>query len=97
MTLRVARSVIADLDEIWSYVAKGQSSDAAERLVHSLTSRFSFLAHNPAVGRKRSELQPGLRSFPVGNYRIHYRQDDSGVVRMLYLRHAARDEKKLFG
>jgi ParE toxin of type II toxin-antitoxin system, parDE len=42
-------------------------------------------------------LRPGLRSFPVGNYRIYYRQEDKGVVRVLYVRHAARDEKTLFG
>lgn len=96
MKLRVARSAVADLDAIWAYVAKEQGIQAAERLVNSLTSRFSFLAKQPSVGRNRPELRPGLRSFPVGKYRIYYRQEGKGIVRLLHVRHAARDEKKFF-
>lgn len=68
-----------------------------ERLVGSLTGRFSFIAKNPGVGRLRSELREGLRSFPAGNYQIYYRQEKKDIVRILYVRHAARDEGKLFG
>jgi plasmid stabilization system protein ParE len=53
MKLRVARSAVADLDEIWDYVAREQGVKAAERLVNSLTSRFSFLAKNPTANKKR--------------------------------------------
>ena len=71
--------------------------DAAERLIGELTNRFSVLAKNPGVGRRGSELPGGLRSFPVSNYRIYYRQPKKGVVLILYVRHAARDERKLPG
>jgi toxin ParE1/3/4 len=71
MKLRVARSAIADLDEIWAYIAEKKSIEVAERLVSQLTGRFSFLAKNPGVGRNRSELREGLRSFPAGNHRIY--------------------------
>ena len=97
MKLRVAESAVADLDEIWAYVAKNKSIEVAQRLVSSLTSRFSMLAKNPRGGRSRSELRPGLRSFSVGSYRIYYRQEKRGIVRMLYVRHTARDETELFG
>ena len=72
--LRVARSATADLDEIWTYIARRESVEAAERFVSYLTSKFSLLARNPGLGRDRSDLRPGLRTFPVGNYRIYYRQ-----------------------
>jgi toxin ParE1/3/4 len=94
--LRVARSATADLDEIWTYLARGGSVEAAERFVSYLTSQFTLLARNPGLGRKRSDLRPGLLSFPVGNYRIYYRRQAGGVVRILHVRHAARDERKLF-
>jgi toxin ParE1/3/4 len=97
MKLRVARSAVRDLDVIWAYIAVEQSLEMAERVVSSLASVFSFLGKSPSAGRSRPELGEGLRSFPSGNYRIYYRQDTRGVVRVLHVRHAARDEKKLFG
>ena len=97
MKLRVAKSAVVDLDEIWAYVARKENTDAAERLISELTSRFSVLAKNPGVGRRRPDLPADLRSFPVSNYRIYYRQGKKGVVLILYVRHAARDERKLPG
>jgi toxin ParE1/3/4 len=93
--LRVARSAVSDLGEIWSYIAKRESVDAAERLLEFLTKRFALLAQHPGAGRKRDDLRAGLRSLPVGSYRIYYRQEKEGVVRILHVRHAARDEKAL--
>ena len=71
MKLRVARSAVGDLDAIWAYLAARESIEIAERVVSSLTSRFSLLAKNPSAGRNRSELREGLRSFPAGSYRIY--------------------------
>ncbi len=34
--------------------------------------------------------------LPVGNHRIYFRQEKKGIVRILHVRHAARDEGKLF-
>jgi hypothetical protein len=36
MTLRIARGVAADLDEIWIYAARSYSLEAAEHLVNLL-------------------------------------------------------------
>jgi plasmid stabilization system protein ParE len=75
MKLRIARSAVADLDEIWGYVASSQSIEAAERLVNLLASRFSAIAGHPGLGRSRAELGEGIRSLVAGNYRIYYRQE----------------------
>lgn len=50
----------------------------------------------PEAGRSRSELQMGLRSFPVGRYLIFYRPSATSVeiVRVL---HSARDVDAMFG
>jgi toxin ParE1/3/4 len=85
MKLRVARSAVADLDEIWTYLAKKENIEVAEQVVNSLVNRFAILAENPGLGRDRSDLGEGLRSFPVGNYRIYYHPEARGVLRILYV------------
>ena len=97
MKLRVAKSAVADLDEIWAYVAEEAKHGRRRAADQRTTNRFPVLAKNSGVGRRRPELPGGLRSFPVGNYRIYYRQAKKGVVLILYVRHAARDERKLPG
>jgi toxin ParE1/3/4 len=72
----------ADLDSIWHYVAsKSGSVDVADRIIDSLTDRFFLLASLPYIGRARdSDLRPGLRSFPVGEYIIVYRIQEDEVL-----------------
>jgi toxin ParE1/3/4 len=96
MRIRVARSAVGDLDEIWTYIANRSGVEAAERVVNSIVKRFPLIGRNPTLGRNRADLHEGLRSFPVGSYRIYYRKDSQGIVRILHIRHAARDEGKLF-
>ena len=93
----VAPSALGDLDEIWLYLAQKANIETAERVVGSLTSIFPLLARTPGIGRHRPNLGEAVRSFPVANYRVYYRQDSRGRVRILHVKHAARDEKKLFG
>jgi|HubBroStandDraft_1064217.scaffolds.fasta_scaffold121643_3 toxin ParE1/3/4 len=91
----VSPSAIADLDEIWLYIARKASVEVAERVVDSITGAFVLLAAHPGAGRHRPNLGEDIRSFPVNNYRVYYRQDKRGRVRILYVRHTARDEEKL--
>jgi toxin ParE1/3/4 len=93
MKLRISRSAVADLDEIWVYLAKKENAEVAERVVNSIVSRFALLVEYPGLGRDRSDLREGLRSFPVGSYRIYYRPETDGVLRILFVRHAARQER----
>jgi toxin ParE1/3/4 len=88
----------SDLDGIWYYVAtKSGSLDVADRLIDSITDRFSLLARYPNLGRARDEdLREGLRSFPAGEYIIIYRIQDGDVV-ILRVLHASRDIEALLG
>lgn len=97
MRLRVARSAAADLDEIWIFSARNSSLEAAEHLVNMLTSRFETIVSHPGIGRDRADLGENVRVLVAGSYRIYYRQERNGIIRVLHLRHAARDETKLFG
>lgn len=70
---KVRRSRLAedDLLEIWRFIAK-DNPDAADRFLDLLAQKCEHLAESPEMGRRREELGPGLRSFPVGRYLIFY-------------------------
>ena len=92
---RLSQAASADLDDLWVYVAQEGSEGAANRLIDSITRRFPVLLQMPQSGRKRDEVRSGLRSHPVGNYVIYYREMKTGIeiVRVI---HGARDVAKAF-
>jgi toxin ParE1/3/4 len=85
--------VLADLAEIWAYIAE-DSPRQADILAVRIDQEFKVLARNPNIGRARPELLANLRSFPVGLYIIFYIPRPRGieVIRVL---HGARDLKPL--
>ena len=91
---RVSDAARSDLDEIWFYIAQ-DNPEAADKFVHAIVSRFPKLVAMPELGRRREELSPRLRSFPVGRYIIFYRPLESGVEIARVL-HGARDLPPLF-
>jgi len=88
---RVLRKPLArvDLLDIWNYVAD-DSPTKADRLLDSINKHCRTLARFPKMGRARNELGPSLRSFPVGNYVIFYREISKGIEIFRVL-HGARD------
>jgi toxin ParE1/3/4 len=55
----------ADLTDIWLFIVQ-DNSEAADRLIDEIHERCQFLATTPGAGRQRPELDPSIRSFPVG-------------------------------
>ena len=92
--LRISRSARADLNEIFVYIAK-DSLESARRLHQGFQEKFKLLVRQPAIGRKREELRPGMRSLPLGNYVIFY-QEMQGVLVILRVLHGARDVQQVF-
>lgn len=82
-----------DLIEIWSYIAQF-SEEAADKIIDAIYQKADLLARSPYLGKERSELHPGLRSFVIEKYVLFYRPIDNGieVVRVL---HGARDIDQL--
>lgn len=79
----VSPKAVADLEDIWVYVAtESGSAEIANRLIDSITDRFQLLATYPYAGRQRNDdLGQGRRSFPSGEYVIIYRVGRKGYVR----------------
>lgn len=86
--LRTAQSKL-DYDEIWDYIAQ-DDPQAAASLLQLLDETLHLIASSPHIGRMRSELDPRLCSFPVGNYLIFYRPIDGGME-LIRVLHGARD------
>jgi len=90
---RVRKSSVAraDLIDIWQYIAD-DSPVEADQFLDVIEETLLLIAESPRMGKGREELAPQLRSFPVGDYRVFYRELDSQegieVVRVL---NAAQD------
>jgi toxin ParE1/3/4 len=86
-----------DLDEAWDYLARATGHRlAGDRLFDEMARTFDLLAVHPEMGRVRSELQEGVRSFALRRYTIFYRirRKEVDVLRVL---HHRRDVGEAFG
>lgn len=84
-----------DLESIVDYIADQGDFDTAERVLAMVNEKCRRLASFPALGRRRDELSPSVRSFPAGSYLIFYRiVDDS--VEILRIVSGYRDLDTLF-
>lgn len=93
---RVLRTpeAIADLDEIWYYIA-GDAPAAADQLLDELYKRFALLSKNPEIGERQPSLADGrYRRFTYRNYVVYYRPLEDGIVLVRVL-HGARNHEKL--
>jgi toxin ParE1/3/4 len=87
--LRITPRASMDLIEIWNYIAD-DSADNADSFVDYLQEVMQRLSRNPRMGRRRDELSPGIRSFPIQRYLIFYREH-SGALEIVRVLHGARD------
>ncbi len=94
MKLTFRPEALADLEEIYDYIAEDNPT-AAGTFVAELRERCGVLAEQPLIGRERPELHPDLRGFPMGRYVIFYRvlTDEVEIVTVI---HGARDIENLF-
>lgn len=89
---RLAPQARADLEEIAYYVFV--QSGSIERLIESISTRFVLLGTHPRVGRRRDDLRPGMRAFPVGDYLVLYRVEGDDVLIQRVIR-SSRDLETL--
>ena len=92
--VRLTRTAERDLDEIWLYIAR-DNVDAANHFVDKLAARFPLIGASPRMERIRDALKPGVRSHPVENYVIYYRESGTHVS-ILGIVHGSRDPKRFF-
>lgn len=85
-----------DLDQIWQYTAREGGVESAERQNGQIIACFPMLARMPKLGRRRLDIGPGFRSFPIGNYLIYYYEGRRPGIVIARVIHAKRDQKTAF-
>jgi toxin ParE1/3/4 len=86
MKLRYERGALADLDEIFAYIA-ADNRKAAGRLVARIENVAAELSASPLMGRETRKAR--FMRFPVGNYLIVYEIGSDELV-VHYVRHSAQ-------
>lgn len=93
--LLISPAAMADLDDIWDYIAE-DSPEAATRFLSLLLEQCQLLADSPYLGRERADIgREGVRSYPFKNYILLY-QVEKNVVEVLHVFHGKRDYPRLF-
>jgi toxin ParE1/3/4 len=93
--LTITDSAIADLQEIYYYIAQDKV-EAARKFIERLRLKARLLAKNPRIGRNRTvDLRPDLYSFPVGKYILFYTLQTGGIV-LIRVLHGSRDLQAIF-
>jgi toxin ParE1/3/4 len=91
--LGIAPAAVADLEEIWLYIA-ADNVRRADAFLDRIDDRLRLLAIRPHMGRRRPELGEGIHSWAIGRYVVFYRPLSDGieVARVL---HGARDIRSI--
>jgi len=95
MNVTFSRFAGADLESIYHYIADNSGESAADKVVRDIEASLQRLAEFPNAGRDRSDLLPGLRSYPVISYLVLYRIEDGRIV-VVRIAHGSQDIPKLF-
>lgn len=74
-----------DRERIWDYYVRVAGRHTAEKILREIAEVIALLEEHPFAGRARTELRPGLRSFPATPHVVFYRvvNDTPEIVRVL--------------
>lgn len=90
---------LADLEEIYAYIAKDSPSRAAsviEKILDAIDS-LEIFPHRNIVERQSAKVRSPIRSLPVKPFVIYFRViDDRNVVIIRHIQHGARRPPKRF-
>ena len=94
--VRFAQSAQTDLLEAWLFIAEDNLS-AADQVLDNIEREANMLATQPLMGRTRTELANGVRSWPTSTaYMLFYLVDEKGVIVIRVLHHARDIKRTLF-
>ena len=79
LKLEVSIEAENDLLNLWLYIAQDQPTNA-DKYLEKLERSALKLAEIPGLGRARTELAEGLKSFPVDRYNLYYFTTETALV-----------------
>ena len=83
-----------DLWELADYIAQDNVA-AAVKFLNQVDATLEKLAQFPGMGPERDEIEPGIRSFPLGSYVLYYRRIPGGIE-LARVFHGRRNAKAAF-
>ena len=92
--LVITESALADLDEIWLYIAQTSYPQYADAVNDKLFASFKIVQNNPGIGAKRDDIGTGVRLFLVEKINIIYWLRGSRLE-VLRVHHSALDSNLL--
>ncbi|MEG3437807.1 type II toxin-antitoxin system RelE/ParE family toxin [Pannus brasiliensis CCIBt3594] len=92
---RLTRPAIQDIEEIADSIARESGFARADRFLARLEAKLSHIARFPRIGRKRDEILPKLRTFPLDRYLILYIAENR-TIEILRVVSGYRDLSALF-
>ncbi|OYU30631.1 MAG: plasmid stabilization system [Comamonadaceae bacterium PBBC2] len=97
VTAEFARSAQTDLLEAWLFIAE-ENQIAADRVLDTIEHEAHLLLTQPLMGRARSELGVGVRSWPTStSYILYYVVSSNGIIVLRVLHHAPDVKQFHFG
>lgn len=76
---RIRQLAENDLEQIWLYSFHEWGLEQADRYIRSMIGRFSWLAENSQLGKRRDDVKFGYYSFPEGKHVIFYTITENGI------------------
>ena len=84
-----------DLEDIFDYTYNQFGADQAFKYVQAFDTCFSDLCKTPLMGRARTEIRQGLRSYLRESHIVFYRVIDKRI-RIVRILHGSRDLPRFF-
>lgn len=78
-SFRLTRRALDDLRAIGRYTLEQWGREQRNLYLEAIDNRFSWLADNPELGRKRYEIASGYRCFAQGQHLIFYIVREDGI------------------
>jgi plasmid stabilization system protein ParE len=89
-------SAQTDLLEAWLFIAE-DSFEAADHVLDLIEKEAQTLSLQPLMGRARSDLSSGIRSWPTStSYNLYYLPSDDGITVVRVLHHARDIQSREF-
>lgn len=80
----------ADLDNIWFYGADNWGYKQADSYQSQIIDMIVFLAEHPEMGKDRSTVKTGYKSYAIGSHVVFFRKTNTSI-RVLRILHQRMD------
>lgn len=88
---RLTPKAEASFEAVGEYTEENRGVVQRNKYLDALVDRFSELAQAPNLGRRREQLQPGLRSYHEGHHIIFYKGESHGDIVIIDILHESME------